>query len=92
MTSNRWYIPCGISSMHIKQWAHEYVIYHKQSGDTHLVDDSGFEVLSYLDNREAETDDILNHLISKGYSSINLDQLSELLANFLRYGLISKKS
>jgi PqqD family protein of HPr-rel-A system len=78
------------TSFCLKQWGHEYVVYHKQSGDTHLLDEVGIAVLNYLQKNTADSDTILEYLVKAKHLEVDATQLQELLASFSRYGLIDK--
>mgnify|MGYP001281173981 CR=1 FL=1 len=68
----------GNPSLRIRQWADEYVVYHEQSGDTHLFDQSGVAILDYLKTHTADTDAIILHIAAVAGINIDVSQLQEL--------------
>ena len=76
--------------LHYRQWGEDYVVYHEQSGDTHMFDQSGIEILSFLEKNTATTVEILAYLFDATGIEFEVDQLQEMLANLSRHGLIQK--
>jgi PqqD family protein of HPr-rel-A system len=44
--------------LHWREWDHEFVVYHQQSGDTHRLNSTGARVLRLLTQRPMTTDDV----------------------------------
>ena len=75
-----------------RQWGEEYVVYHAQSGDTHLFDELGMAILALLRHHTVSTDDLLQQLADKTGASLNRGELLEVLDTLSRQGLIRKHS
>jgi len=89
--SERW-ISIQESLLRVKKWDDEYVLYHVPSGDTHMLDTVTFSVLSFLKNRAASFEEILEYLSDNKSYDIQADQLKELFESLVRNYLVKSAS
>lgn len=75
-----------------KKWDDQLVLYHAGSGDTHLIDSLGYEILQYLQEQPRTVEEILTHIL-KTESTVEVDEesvnmrLNEFLAEMFRLGI-----
>ncbi len=63
-----WQLPAGCEVL-MRGWGDEVVVYHSCSGDTHLVDALGAEVLNCLLQGPHTVEALLGHILSELNSS-----------------------
>jgi PqqD family protein of HPr-rel-A system len=78
----------GNPLLRCRQWGDEYVVYHEQSGDTHLLDQAGISILNYLTANTADIDAIFAHIAQTAGMEVDVDELEEMLGNLTRLGLV----
>ena len=75
-----------------KNWDDQLVLYHTGSGDTHLIDFMGYEILQYLQEQPRTVEDIQAYIL-KTESAVEVDEesvnirLNEFLAEMFRLGI-----
>ena len=73
----------------------EYVIFHVASGDTHLIGYSAMTILRALQNKPADTDDVIKELALFSGIDVNteLETIAEqTLTDLARLGVIEKSN
>lgn len=93
--AERWQLIRGFD-LHWRQWPEEnpdeYILYHAGSGDTHLLNEAGAQVLKILQGRRLSLEEITTALADQ------LDEppghlhatITELVAELDRLGIIEK--
>jgi len=89
---SEYWISIQEDSLRIRKWDDEYVLYHVLTGDTHMLDAMSYSVLSFLKNRAANCEEILEYLRDTKSYDLQADQLQELLESLLRNYLIKNVS
>ena len=86
----QWRVPAA-ASLRWRSWEGEHVVYHCESGDTHLLNPAAAEALKFLETRPAGADDLAEHVaarLSLAAGGQLRREMAELLAAFDDLGLI----
>jgi PqqD family protein of HPr-rel-A system len=78
-----------------RDWDDEVVIYHPESGDTHLLNPAAVEMLQVLEQGPASAKALGEHIASRFNVPLDgklRDQVEETLAGLSRVGLVEKIS
>ena len=77
----------------VRSWNEESVIYHPDSGDTHLIDEAALAILKYLQGRDADTQMLIAEVMHN-FPDQNAQELpvfiERTLLDLAQLGLIEK--
>lgn len=87
--TQRWTVSCP--ELHWRSWDDDVVVFNECSGDTHLLNRAGAEILRFLIERPANLGDLIDLLVRR--LDVEADDhlsafIKSALADFAKLGLI----
>lgn len=83
----------GTAPLHWRRWADEYLLYDPDSGDTHLLDETAWNVLAALERQPADLDTLASDVaraLGLGLTRQVLEQVATLVRELESSGLLTR--
>jgi PqqD family protein of HPr-rel-A system len=90
MVEHRWRVPPG-TEFRWRSWEDEFLVYHGESGDTHLLNPVAASALRFLEHTAATAEDLAAHVASElglAPGEALAGEMKTLLETFDELGLV----
>jgi PqqD family protein of HPr-rel-A system len=78
---------CFPDSFHSHCWGEQCVVYHTESGDTHLLNKIDLNVLQYIDDTPVSAEDLITEFKAV-FGDEAVQYIPSLLSSFTELGLV----
>jgi PqqD family protein of HPr-rel-A system len=88
----KWWVPRD-QDLRWRRWDGQHIVYHRQSGDTHLLNELAARILRRLEEGPAEPGELASHaaaVLGIEADGPLLRQIPELLSRFEELGLVDR--